>query len=414
MCMTATVIPDEVESLLDSRRRVDLVGMSQGLGRASGHVHLVERKRGSRWYAKYRLPDGRQVQKLLGPAWTERSGRPPNGSFTRKTAEAALRAILTDAERGTLAVRSRTGVTFADAAAEYLRYVQHDRQRRASTVADYRGVIEGYLLPRFGDVPLEAVTVENVDRYRAELVAEQRLSARTINRHLVVLHGIFKRASRVWGLRDNPAAVVERQPNRYSGEFSVLQPDEVARLAGAAALDQDQVIYLAAAYTGLRLGELLGLRWRDIDTGLQRIHVRRSFTDGAEHTPKSGKVRSVPLIPELIDPLSGLRAREHFTGDDDLVFVSGTGGHVESWALRRRFYRDLASAGLDRLRFHDLRHTFGSIAVQVFPLPDVMAMMGHAHISTTMRYVHHTPGADDAARLSGALQANRVPNHVPN
>lgn len=388
--------------------------MSGVTGRASGHVQLVARRRGARWYAKYRMPDGRQVQKLLGPAWTERSGRPPAGSLTKKMAEAALRAILTDAERGTLAGQARTGITFADAAAEYLRYIQEDRQRRASTVADYRGVIEGYLLPRFADSPLEAVTVESVDGYRAELVAERRLSARTINRHLVVLHGIFKRAARVWGVSENPAAVVERQPNRYSGEFSVLQPDEVGQLADSAGFGQDRVIYLAAAYTGLRQGELLALRWKDIDAGLQRIHVRRSFTDGAEHTPKSGKVRSVPLIPELIEPLQSLRAREHFTAEDDLVFVSETGDHVDSWALRRRFYRDLETAGLDRLRFHDLRHTFGSIAVQAFPLPDVMAMMGHAHISTTMRYIHHTPGADDAARLSGALRANRVPNHVPN
>jgi integrase len=388
--------------------------MSQVLGRASGHVQLVVRKRGPRWYAKYRLPDGRQVQKLLGPAWTERSGRPPNGYLTKKSAEAALRAILTDAERGTLAAQQRTGVTFADAAAEYLRYVKDDRQRRASTVADYRGVIDGYLIPQFANLPVEAVSVELVDGYRAGLVDEGRLSARTINRHLVVLHGIFKRAARVWGLSENPAAIVERQPNRYSGDFSVLQPDEVGRLAETTKIEQDRVIYLTAAYTGLRQGELLALRWRDIDHALQRVHVRRSFTNGAEHTPKSGKVRSVPLIPELVEPLRELRRREHFVADEDLVFVNDTGTHVESFALRRRFYRDLKSAGLDRLRFHDLRHTFGSLAVQVFPLPDVMAMMGHAHISTTMRYVHHTPGADDAARLSRALSENRVPNHVPN
>ncbi|MDQ2894598.1 MAG: hypothetical protein M3Y09_02970 [Actinomycetota bacterium] len=86
----------------------------------TGHVFRVERTRGPCWYAKYRLPDGRQVQKKLGPAWTDR-GRPPAGYFTKRLAEAWLREILDVARRGTLPGMVQTGATFADAAAEYLR-----------------------------------------------------------------------------------------------------------------------------------------------------------------------------------------------------------------------------------------------------------------------------------------------------
>ena len=93
------------------------------VGRVSGHVKLVERKRGAKWYVKFRLADGRQVQRCLGPAWTER-GRPPAGHYTKKLAEEALREILTDAQRGTLAGLDKSGVTFADAAAEFVRYAQ--------------------------------------------------------------------------------------------------------------------------------------------------------------------------------------------------------------------------------------------------------------------------------------------------
>ena len=93
----------------------------------------VERARGPVWYAKYRLPDGRQVQKKLGPAWTER-GRPPNGYFTKRTAEAWLRDVLDEARRGTLAGMVRTGATFADAAAEWLRFIEEDRERKPSTL----------------------------------------------------------------------------------------------------------------------------------------------------------------------------------------------------------------------------------------------------------------------------------------
>jgi hypothetical protein len=95
----------------------------------TGHVFRVERKRGPAWYAKYRLPDGRQVQKKLGPAWTER-GRPPVGWFTKRTAEVWLREVLEDARRGTLPGMVRTGVTFADAAAEWLRFIEEDRERK--------------------------------------------------------------------------------------------------------------------------------------------------------------------------------------------------------------------------------------------------------------------------------------------
>ncbi len=111
----------------------------------SGHVFRVQGKRGPRWYAKYRLPDGRQVQKALGPAWTQR-GRPAHGYFTKRTAEAWLRDVLVQAHKGTLPGMVRTGATFADAAAEWLRYVEQERGRKPSTLADYRSVVRAHFL----------------------------------------------------------------------------------------------------------------------------------------------------------------------------------------------------------------------------------------------------------------------------
>lgn len=127
-------------------------GMAGGLRSPTGHVFRVERSRGSVWYAKYRLPHGRQVQKKIGPAWTGR-GRPAAGYFTKRLAEDWLRSLLEEARRGTLPGLVRTGATFADAAAEYLRYIEVDRGRKPSTVGGYRSVIQAHLLPTFGDVP---------------------------------------------------------------------------------------------------------------------------------------------------------------------------------------------------------------------------------------------------------------------
>ena len=103
---------------------------------ASGHTKLVRRNKGDVWYLKYRLPDGRQIQKKLGPNWAERS-RPPAGHYTEKMAEAALREVLVDAQRGVLPQQgNRSGATFEDAAAEYLRYVTTVRQVDRKTLSD--------------------------------------------------------------------------------------------------------------------------------------------------------------------------------------------------------------------------------------------------------------------------------------
>ena len=124
----------------------------------SGHVFRVDRKRGPVWYAKYRLPDGRQIQKKLGPAWTRR-GRPAAGYFTKALAQAWLDTTLADARRGELPGMVRTGATFADAAAEWLRYSEHDRAVKPGTLAGYRSIVN-VLEREFGETRIEDFTPE--------------------------------------------------------------------------------------------------------------------------------------------------------------------------------------------------------------------------------------------------------------
>src|ERR687884_305764 len=120
----------------------------------SGYVYRFEGKRRPTWRAKYRLPDGRQVKKTIGPACTER-GRPPAGYYTKRTAEAWLRDVLAEARAGPLPGMVRTGVTFAEACEEYLRYVEIDLDRKPSTLVVYRSIIRAHLLPEFGSLRLE-------------------------------------------------------------------------------------------------------------------------------------------------------------------------------------------------------------------------------------------------------------------
>lgn len=266
-----------------------------------------------------------------------------------------------------------------------------------------------HLLPEFGDQSLEAITSERVDAYRARLVAEGKLSARTINKTLIVMGPVFRRAQRVYGLPYNPVRGIERQPDKRSGDIDVLAPAEVEALAEAAASEQDAALFRVAAFTGLRLGELRALRWSDIDFTKRLLHVRRDYTANTLGVPKSGKVRSVPLIDQAARALDGLSRREHFIDPDDLVFIGEAGGYFDESALRRRLRIALDQAKLKPIRFHDRRHTFGTIAVQAFPLSDVRAYMGHTDIATTMIYVHHVPQADAADRLGRVVEAASDP-----
>jgi integrase len=383
------------------------VSSLEDLNPPTGHVFRVERKRGPQWYAKYRLPDGRQVQKRLGPAWTER-GRPPSGHFTKRTAEGWLRSTLERARRGELPGMVRTGATFADAAAEYLRYIDKDRRRKASTVEDYRSIIRVHLLPAFGETRLEDVTTADVEAFAATLVQREhrgrRITPRTRIKVLNVLHGVFARAKKVWGLSTNPASDVERPPQRTSGDIDVFSPEEVWSLVRGAANERDAAIYLTAAFTGLRMGELRAVRWRDVDFPRSVIRVRASYAAGTVSVPKSGKVRSVPMVEEVARQLASLSERDAWTGDDDLVFAEADGEWLNDDRLRRRYERALRDAHLRRLRFHDLRHTFGSLAITRADIVEVQVWMGHADIQTTMRYLHYRDRGQAAERLAAAFQ----------
>jgi integrase len=364
------------------------------------------------WYAHYRLADGREVRRKIGPAWTAR-GRPAAGYFNKRTAEAWLSDVLDQARRGTLPGAVRTGATLADAAAEYLRYVEIDRARKPTTVQDYRSVIDTHLLPAFGDMRLEDITAPQIERWLGTLQhardSKRRLSNRSRNKILVVLHGVLQRAARVWGLPLNPAAQVERHPQAASGDIDVLTPEEVHALARAADSEQDATVFIVAAFTGLRMGELRALRWRDVDFAAHVVRVRASYADGVTTTPKSGKVRSVPLVDAAAERLARLDRLRDSRDEQALVFSERDGTHLSDGRLRWRYGKALERAGVRPLRFHDLRHTFGSLAISRADIVEVQAWMGHADVKTTMRYLHYRDRADAAARLNAAFTAPPTP-----
>lgn len=386
--------------------------------RVTGSVFLVRRQRGDQWYIKMRTPDparpGRvkQTKRVLGPAWAER-GRPPAGYYTPKLAKVELEAMLTDARRGSLALVTDTGHTLRDAVEEWYVYLEAERGRSHAALQDYRWAVNRYIIPEWGaDSRIAALTTRQVNGLRERLLREGRLSRRSVQKIMIILHGICKRAERNEWVIANPCAKAERvSPARASGHFNALSVEEVYGVSRAAGGTQMPALIVTAAMTGLRMGELRALRWRDVDFASRTLHVRENFVHHTLGRPKSGRVRSVPLADQVAVALDGLSRRDRFTGPGDLVFGGVTGRHMDDKDIRMGFYSALKAAGLghkregpEPFRFHDLRHTFGTLcASSGVPVGDIQTYMGHSDVKTTQIYMHHAPKHDAAQRLTEAF-----------
>jgi integrase len=156
----------------------------------------------------------------------------------------------------------------------------------------------------------------------------------------------------------------------------------------------------------MRLGELLALRVRDVDFEAESIRVFGSvdITEGVG-LPKSGKGRTVPMVEEVAGAIARVLQRERFTAPEDFVFVGVDGRYLDGSALRRRYRAAQKAASLEQIRFHDLRHTFGSLGItQAQSVRELQDWMGHADARTTARYIHYRPRKDEALRLGRAFR----------
>jgi integrase len=168
----------------------------------------------------------------------------------------------------------------------------------------------------------------------------------------------------------------------------------------------DHALFLTAAMTGMRQGELIALRWLDVDGQASRIRVRRNFTRQRFGTPKSKRSsRSVPMTKRVAAELRAHRKRSAYPNDEDLVFCHPeTGNPLDASKVRERFYGALERAGLRRLRFHDLRHTFGTHCASAgVPLRTLQEWLGHRDFQTTLVYADYAPSPHESELVERAF-----------
>jgi integrase len=257
-----------------------------------------------------------------------------------------------------------------------------------------------------------------------ETIRDGQASARSINKARALVSAIYNYGAKesAFRLSVNPAGTTDKRREPQPRALTFYSPDDIELLARAlsevrhsrqrwrASVEatedaQDAELVRVAAYAGLRLGELLALHWRDADFAGQALTVSRSMSAGVESSTKSGRVRRVPLADQAAAALERLSRRAHFVSPEDLVFCNALGRHLDGSALRRRFKRARDAAGLRPLRFHDLRHTYGSLlAAAGVDLVAIQAAMGHSALVTTSRYLHARPASEQAAVFTRAFE----------
>lgn len=353
------------------------------------------------WYGKW-YAGARRIQRRLGPK------RPPGSreGLTRAHAERELRRL---AESEQPVIRSR--VVIEQAGERYLEHLEHVLERKPTTVSDYRYMLGRHMAPFFGAKSVERIEAQDVSRY---VVAKRRegLATKTITNHLVLLHGLLAFAvKRGWAPANAVAGVDRPRAAGPDPDIRYLALDEVEAVLrsvpGGHFADTDRALYLTAAMTGLRQGELLALRWLDVDWRAGRLRVRRTFTRGRFGTPKSRRSsRSVPITDRVAGELERHFQRSAYQAEEDLVFCHPqTGNPLDASRLRKRFAEALERAGVRPVRFHDLRHTFGTHCAAVgVPLRTLQEWMGHRDAKTTQIYADYAPSEQEGGLVERAFQ----------
>ena len=295
---------------------------------------------------------------------------------------------------------------------------------RPRTYVSYRYVVGFHLIPALGDHPLAGLSPADVQAF-LNAKAASGLSPRTVGYLRGVLRGALGHAERTDLVTRNVARLA-RPPRIPRRRVSPLSVEQVRTFVAAIAGDRLEALYLVALGVGLRQGEILGLRWSDVDLAAGTLTVRHALAriDGrlVLVEPKSATSRRVVPLPAFVrDALVEHRLRQAaeplplrpVPPDPfaDLVFVTSHGTPLDGITITRRFQRILADAGLPHQRFHDLRHACASLLLaQGVPARVVMETLGHSEISLTLNtYSHVMPsvGREAAERMDQLLGAGR-------
>ena len=351
-------------------------------------------KRRNRWVIDFYDNKGRRRWKSL-----------PYGS-TKGRAKEVLRQIEEQLAKGVF-IPERRIPTFAETARDWLEYKIPNV--RGKTLKMYRGHLK-YHFTKLDDLRINRITTAAVERFITGKQGEG-MNLTTLRKVIVTLNQVMNYAVRHKYVDHNPVQDAER-PRGQGGEekspIRVLSTSEINSLLEAEKDAMYRTLCKLAIMTGLRQGELFGLNWIDVDWFNNQIHVQRTFNNGAWYKPKtSTSKRRVDLGPLMVADLKKWRLACP-KSDLDLVFPNEAGNPLNHGnMLNRHFYPALKAAGIPRIRFHDLRHTYASLMIeQGESIKYIQSQLGHATPTITLNVYAHLmkPVNQEAARrLEGRI-----------
>jgi excisionase family DNA binding protein len=327
-----------------------------------GHGAIYQRKTKDgeiRWYVDFKNAVGRRVQRIATDAQSPQDA-----------AQALQDAVRQDLlQAGKLAVKPQEAMFEDFAAIYYSDYIVPNRKKPATEKGRLRVLVDF-----FGGRKMRAVTPMMIERFR-----DQRQKAgnskSTINRYLAVMKKMYSLAINEGLLSDNPVKKVKFYSEADNVKERILIEDEEERLM-AAAPDHLRVALTVALNTGMRLGEIMNLKWEHVDLTAKRVRVEKT---------KSGKVRFININGRLHEMLAKLRT----TANDSSYVLPNEGTGKPYVCLHRSFTTACKKAGIRGLRFHDLRHTFATRLIQGgVDIETVRSLLGHCSIVLTQRYTH--------------------------
>ncbi len=352
----------------------------------------------------------------------KRVGEGKAGKDAAKSAAAKIQAKLALGDLSILepSDTGKTAPTFETVAKEWERVTAPSW--KTGTRITYGNALRARLLPVFGKLPMNQVTPDRIETWWTA-AREEGLSGNHLANLRALMRGICRRAVSQGMLTVNP---VERIEGRLGREDSEIRPvdyltaEDLAKLLTKAAecCPQEYPIILVMATAGLRIGEAVALQVGDLDATNRQAHIRRAVRRGYISSPKNGKGRVVDIPASTVAILEGVRqtrqAEAAYEGKEARWLFPGQTDEmpVTPETVRGVFWKALTAAGIRKIRPHDLRHTYATLAIQAgVPILTVSRQLGHASISTTCDlYTHAVPGSNRAAAeaLEAVLRGNQT------
>lgn len=315
-----------------------------------------------------------------------------SGFDTKVEAESELVKLLAEVNSGTF-TKGNKSLTFQNAADNYLK-LHAELHCKLSTLEFYKACLKKHLLPYFGSLKLVDITPNTINQFMFQKVQEG-LSPKSINHFITLLGSVIQKMVDDEIIARNPVSKVKRLklPYREMGFFNQEEIKTVLEVAEKHYPDFYPLLF-TAIFTGMRRGELLALTWNDINWQTRKIKVSKSLFKGQINSPKtSNSVRTVDMSNELIKVLKEWKLKCPHS-ENELIFPNQEGNYLDADNMvKRRFIPVLKKAGVNIIRFHDLRHTYASLLIaQNIPIKYIQRQMGHGSIQVTMdTYGHIMP-----------------------